>query len=147
MNIYVIYLYNKIKQIEIMTLTSEFLTANRNEIIEIESLPKGKLFDDAKNIESIFKKSQHSYSEVIEAFESNKDSAKTKTVSIRDIQITQPNIQTGKVISMLNDFKNLPIINAVQFNDAIVIFDGHHRLITSWALGMQKIKLNLVTKL
>ena len=28
-------MYNKIKQIEIMKLTKEFLTANRNEIIEI----------------------------------------------------------------------------------------------------------------
>jgi len=30
----VVYLYNKIKKIEIMTLTQDFLTANRNEIIE-----------------------------------------------------------------------------------------------------------------
>lgn len=30
-----VYLYNKIKQIEIMALTQDFLTANRNEIIEI----------------------------------------------------------------------------------------------------------------
>ena len=32
---------------------------------KIDELPTGKLFDDAKNIEGIFKKSQHSWNDVI----------------------------------------------------------------------------------
>jgi hypothetical protein len=32
----------------------------------------------------------------------------------------------------------------VQFPDGLVIYDGHHRLLTAWALGETKIKANLV---
>ena len=113
-------------------------------IEKIQALPQGKMFNDAKNIEGIFKKSKHTWSEVIETFEKNQDQAKEVQIPIKDIQITQPNIQMGKVEKMLiaND---LPLINVVKFKDGYAIYDGHHRLMTAWALGDKKIKVNLVT--
>jgi hypothetical protein len=110
---------------------------------KIDELPKGKLFDDAKNIESIFNKSQHSWSEVIELFEKNK--SKEQYVNIEDIHITQPNIQSNKVKQIITNSKEIPAINVVEFPDGEkVIYDGHHRLVANWALGNEKIKTNLV---
>ena len=111
---------------------------------KIQALPQGKMFDDAKNIESIFKKSKHTWSEVIEAFEKHQDEAKEVQIAIKDIQITQPNIQMSKVEKMLTA-KDLPMINVVKFKDGYAIYDGHHRLMTAWALDDKKIKVNLVT--
>jgi hypothetical protein len=109
----------------------------------IDELPKGKLFDDAKNIESIFNRSKHSWSEVIELFEKNK--SKEQYVNIEDIHITQPNIQSNKVKQIITNSKEIPAINVVEFPDGEkVIYDGHHRLIANWALGNEKIKTNLV---
>jgi hypothetical protein len=113
-------------------------------IEKVGTLPKGKIFDDAKNIESVFKKSAHAWHETIAVFEANQDGAKVASVSIANVHVTQPNIQANKVGKMIADFGNLPIINAVQFNDAIVIYDGHHRLMTAWALGMTEVEVNLV---
>jgi len=111
----------------------------------IKDLPKGKIFDDAKSIEGVFKKSNKSWSEVIEFFEKNKDKAKIEEVSLKDIHITQPNIQSNKVENMIKDIDKTPIINAVQFKDGeISIFDGHHRLISLWSIGREKIKVNIV---
>ncbi len=112
---------------------------------KIDSLPKGSTFEDAKNISGVFDKSKHSWSEVIETFEKNKYDSKYKIVNINDIKITQPNIQSGKAKSMIDNANELPAINAVQFPDGISIYDGHHRLITAWALGKKQIKVNLVT--
>jgi hypothetical protein len=112
---------------------------------KIDILPQGKLFDDAKNIESIFNKSHHSWSETIESFEKNKDKGKEQNVDIKDIYITQPNIQSNKVKNMIANIDKLPIINVVEFPDSEkVIYDGHHRLIANWALGNTKIKVNLI---
>jgi hypothetical protein len=112
---------------------------------KIDELPKGKLFDDAKNIEGIFNKSQHSWSEVIELFEKNRDKGQEQYVNIEDIHITQPNIQSNKVKQIITNSKELPIINVVQLPDGEkVIYDGHHRLVANWALGNKKIKTNLV---
>ena len=111
---------------------------------KIDDLPKGSTFEDAKKIDGIFNKSKHGWSEVIEAFESKQKDAKVKLVNIKDIQITQPNIQSNKIKKMITEYNKLPIINAVQFSDGISIYDGHHRLITAWALGETKIKVNLV---
>lgn len=111
----------------------------------IKDLPKGKIFDDAKSLEGVFKKSNKSWSEVIEFFEKNKDNAKVEEVSLKDIHITQPNIQSNKVEKMINDIDKTPTIDAVQFKDGeISIFDGHHRLASLWSLGKEKIKVNLV---
>lgn len=60
--------------------------------VRIDGLPKGSMFEDSKKINNIFTKSKYSWSEVIENFERNQTNAKTKTISIRDIKITQPNI-------------------------------------------------------
>jgi hypothetical protein len=110
---------------------------------KIDELPKGKLFDDAKNIESIFNRSKHSWSEVIELFEKNK--SKEEYVNIEDIHITQPNIQSNKVKHIITNSKEIPAINVVEFPDGEkVIYDGHHRLVANWALGNEKIKTNLV---
>jgi hypothetical protein len=45
---------------------------------------------------------------------------------------------------MIEKFDKLPMINVVEFSDGLVIYDGHHRLLTAWALGETKIKFNLV---
>jgi hypothetical protein len=112
---------------------------------KIDALPKGKIFDDAKNIEGVFKKSQHTWHEVIEAFEKNADSGKTQIVNLKDIHITQPNIQSDKVKNMLGSITKIPAINVVQFKSGeMAIFDGHHRLIANWSLGENRIKVNLV---
>ena len=112
---------------------------------KIDGLPIGKIFDDAKNIDGIFKKSQHSWSEVIENFEKHKDEGKPELVNIKDIHITQPNIQANKVKAMINNIGKTPPIDVVQFkNGEQAIFDGHHRLVSHWALGENKIKVNLV---
>ena len=111
---------------------------------KLQALPQGKMFDDAKNIESVFKKSKHTWSEVIETFETNQIGAVETQINIKDIQITQPNIQLRKVEKMLTT-KDLPLINAVKFKDGYAIYDGHHRLMAAWALDDKKIKVNLVT--
>jgi hypothetical protein len=111
---------------------------------KIDSLPKGSTFEDAKRIDNIFDKSKHTWSEVIETFEENEKEAKIKLVNIKDIKITQPNIQSNKIKKMIQDFNKLEPINVVQFPDGLAIYDGHHRLTTAWALGETKIKVNLV---
>ena len=110
----------------------------------IDSLPKGAIFDDAKRIGGIFDISKHSWSDVVNAFEKNQKNAKVKSINIKDIQITQPNIQSNKVKAMIDGFDKLPTINVVQFSDGLAIYDGHHRLLTAWSLGETKIKVNLV---
>jgi hypothetical protein len=112
---------------------------------KINSLPKGAMFDDAKKIEKVFKRSEHTWHEVIETFEKNQKDAKVKTINVKDIQITQPNIQSHKIEKMLEEFDKLPLINVVEFPDGLAIYDGHHRLMTAWAIGEKKIKVNLVT--
>ncbi len=112
---------------------------------KIDQLPQGRLFDDAKNIESIFKKSQHNWSNVIELFEKNKDKSTLQYVNIKDIYITQPNIQANKVKNMLDKLGKAGNINVVEFkNGEKVIYDGHHRLVANWALENSKIKANVV---
>lgn len=112
---------------------------------KIDQLPQGKLFDDAKNIESIFKKSQHNWSNVLELFEKNKDKSTLQYVNIKDIYITQPNIQANKVKNMLDKLGKAGNINVIEFkNGEKVIYDGHHRLVANWALGNSKIKANIV---
>ena len=110
----------------------------------IDSLPKGATFDDAKRIDGVFDRSKHTWSEVIEAFEKRQREAKVKSVNVKDVKITQPNIQSNKIKGMLDKVDKLPLINMVQFPDGLVIYDGHHRLLTAWALGETKIKANLV---
>ena len=112
---------------------------------KIDKLPKGKIFDDAKNIENIFKKSKHTWNEVINAYEQNKDTGELTFVDLNDVQITQPNIQANKAKQMVKDINNLPTINVVEFNDGEkVIYDGHHRLIANWAVNSNEIEVNLV---
>lgn len=127
-------------------LFEQFINESKVELAnqKIDDLPKGATFEDAKKIDGVFDKSKHTWSEVIETFESNQKDAKVKSVNVKDIQITQPNIQANKVKRMIAEPGKLPIINAVQFSDGISIYDGHHRLMTAWALGETKIKVNLV---
>jgi hypothetical protein len=114
-------------------------------IEKIDGLPVGKIFDDAKKIDSIFKMSKHAWNEVIVAYEQNEDKHHVVTIDLSDIHITQPNIQSTKVNKMLDNIDKLPPINVVQFsNGEKAIYDGHHRLIAHWALGENKIKVNLV---
>jgi len=113
-------------------------------VAKIDSLPIGTIFDDAKKIDGIFNMTKHSWSDVINAYEQNKKDGKMKSVNVKDIQITQRNIQSNKVKEMINRDGKLKTINVVQFPDGLVIYDGHHRLTTTWALGETKIKVNLV---
>jgi hypothetical protein len=127
----------------------EFLTESQSikdiAYLKVEDLPKGKIFDDAKIIEGVFKKSKHTWNEVIVAYEKHEDQHHIVTIDLKDIHITQPNIQANKVIKMLGEINKLPRINVVQFpNGEKAIYDGHHRLIAHWALGKKKIKVNLV---
>jgi hypothetical protein len=111
----------------------------------VDELPKGTIFEDAKSITSVFKKSQRPWSDVVYGFEQNKKNAREELVSIKDIQITQPNIQSNKVKKMIDSRTKTPVINAVKYkNGDIVIFDGHHRLVAKWAKGKKAIKLNIV---
>jgi|LauGreSBDMM110SN_4_FD.fasta_scaffold197770_2 hypothetical protein len=111
---------------------------------KIDSLPKGAIFDDSKRIDGIFDITKHSWSDVANAFEKNEKDAKIKSVNVKDIQITQRNIQSNKVKKMISQDGKLKTINVVQFPDGLAIYDGHHRLTTAWALGETKIKVNLV---
>jgi hypothetical protein len=111
----------------------------------IDKLPAGKLFNDAKSIKDIFTLSNHSWSEVIENFEKNKENGTNENVDISNIHITQPNIQSNKVKHIIENINKMPIINVVQFNDGeMAIYDGHHRLVANWAIGNTQIKVNLV---
>lgn len=129
-----------------LRLFEQFLSESKLDraIEKIQALPAGKMFSDAKNIEGVFKKSKHTWHEVIESFETNQDTAKEARIAIKDIQITQPNIQIHKVEKMLS-VNDLPPINVVKFRDGYAIYDGHHRLMTAWARGDKQIKVNLVT--
>ena len=111
----------------------------------IDGLPVGKLFDDAKRIDGIFKMSTHTWNEVIVAYERYEDEHHIVNINVSDIHITQPNIQSNKVIEMIPNINQSPRINVVQFTDGeMAIYDGHHRLTAHWALGNQQIKVNLV---
>lgn len=127
----------------------DFLNENSQNInlaySKIDELPKGKLFNDAKNIEKIFKKSTHDWNEVIVTYEKHEDEHHIVIINLSDIHITQPNVQSGKVVKMIDDINKVPRINVVQFeNGEKAIYDGHHRLVAHWALGESKIKVNLV---
>ena len=118
---------------------------NETNYDRIDKLPPGKLFDDAKNIKDIFKMSHYTWSEVIEEFEKNQETAQPVNINISDIRITQPNIQSNKVKQIIANINSITPINAVQFSDGeIAIYDGHHRLVANWALGKQTINVNLV---
>ena len=107
----------------------------------LDDLPKGTIFDDAKRIETIFKKSNHSWSEVRGTLDKNKDAGKITEIDLDKIEITQPNIQSNKVKKMLSNTKELPLIDVVQFADGTyAIPDGHHRLTTGYLLGEKKNK-------
>ena len=112
---------------------------------KIDKLSNGKLFDDAKNIEGVFKKSKYDWNEVIVTYERHEDEHHIKFVNVSDIHITQPNIQANKVKEIISNINKLPRINVVQFEDGeMAIYDGHHRLIANWAVGNTQIKVNLV---
>lgn len=136
----------------IVAVFSEVVTedSNKDKIIakaleRIDNLPKGKIFEDAKLIDGIFNKSTKSWHEVIESYESILDEPKETFINLRDIRITQPNIQANKAKAMVENIENVTeIINVVLFkNKEYAIYDGHHRLTAHWAMGDKKIKVNL----
>lgn len=132
------------KPIKVKTGVKESISVN-TAYDKIDRLPQGKIFNDAKRIDGIFNKSKHSYSEVIEAFEKNKAKNNIEFVSVKDVHITQPNIQSNKVKQTITSFDDTATINVVQFPDGeMAIYDGHHRLTAAWAIGKDKIKVNLV---
>lgn len=127
----------------------DFLNESKQSLVsaiaKVESLPNGKLFDDSKRIDDIFKISKKAWNEVVVAYEQHEEKHHIVYVDISEIHITQPNVQSNKVMKMFDDIEKLPRINVVQFsNGEKAIYDGHHRLIAHWALGEKKIKVNLV---
>ena len=128
-------------------LFEQFLNESQKQeaaLQRVEALPKGSLFDDAKRIDSIFKISNRSWSEVVQAWEENEDQAKPLTVNPKDIQITQRNIQSSKVGEMILRDGKVKTINVIEFPEGPVIYDGHHRLTRAWALGETKLKVNYI---
>lgn len=129
-----------------MKTFKEFISENVQD--KLDSLPKGKIFDDAVDISGIFKKSNKSHNEVLVDYELGEDkgNAVTTEVKISDIQITQPNVTKKKVLRFLNDVNKLPPIPVVKYGRHIVIFDGHHRLVANWLAGRKTIKVSMVEK-
>ena len=126
-------------------LFEQFLNESQKQeaaLQKVEELPKGSIFDDAKRIDSIFQISNRPWSEVVQAWEENSDKAKPKTVNLKDIHITQRNIQSSKVGEMILRKDDVKTINVVQFPEGPVIYDGHHRLTKAWALGETRLKVN-----
>jgi hypothetical protein len=128
-------------------LFEEFLNESQKQdaaMQKVEALPKGSIFDDAKRIDSIFKTNNRTWSEVVQAWEENEKDSKTKTINPKDVQITQRNIQSSKVEEMIYRKGPLKTINVIEFPEGMVIYDGHHRLTTAWALGETKLKVNYI---
>jgi hypothetical protein len=113
----------------------------------LDALPEGKTAffkGDVKEITSIFQQSKRNNNSVQVDFENNEQGAIEKIIYLSDINITQPNVIKSKVEKMLTIFSKLPSINAVKYKDETVIYDGHHRLLTAYLLGIKTIKINLV---
>jgi hypothetical protein len=127
-----------------MNCNSDFIGYLTHQLLKIDDLKNGAIFEDAKKIDSIFKISNHTWSEVIEVFEKNEKNATAQMVNIQDIQITQRNIQSEKVKRFIIQDKEFEPINVVEFEDGLAIYDGHHRLTALWALGKTEINVNLV---
>ena len=128
-------------------LFEQFLNESQKQeaaIQRVEALPKGSIFDDAKRIDGIFKMNNRPWHEIVATWEQYKDAAKTQTLNPKDIQITQPNIQSNKVREMILRDGKVKTINVIQFPEGPVIYDGHHRLTKAWALGETKLKVNYI---
>lgn len=116
-------------------------------IENLNKLPEGKTTffkGDSKEILSLFKLSKRTHNSVLVDFENNQQNVFEKTIPIKNIKITQPNIIKSRIETMIPKYKSLPTINAVKYNNEIVIYDGHHRLTTAYLLGVKNIKVNLV---
>ncbi len=111
---------------------------------KVEALPKGSIFDDAKRIDGIFKLNNRPWSEIVQTWEENEKQAKPKTINPKDIQITQRNIQLGKVDEMIHRKGSLKTIHVIEYPEGMVIYDGHHRLTTAWALGIHKLRVDYI---
>ena len=113
-------------------------------IEKLYSLPRGKIFSNAKDISNIFKKSNIPYSKVLFNYEQGEQNANIKFVDIDKIEVTQPNITSSKVEKYIKDFNQNSAIPGVMYGKNIVIPDGHHRLTAAYLLGYDKIKVSLV---
>jgi hypothetical protein len=128
-------------------LFEEFLNKSQKEdaaVQKIEALPKGSIFDDAKRIDGIFKLNNRPWSEIVQTWEENEKQAKPKTINPKDVQITQRNIQSSKVHEMIHRKGPLKTIHVIEYPEGMVIYDGHHRLLTAWALGITKLKIDYI---
>lgn len=130
-----------IRLTDLLAESDNMLTATQR----IESLPRGTIFSDAKNITSIFATSRYAWNQVAAAVDTNAADGRMRSVSIQDIHITQPNIQSSKVEQILRRLPELPAIRVAQFADgSLAIADGHHRLVANWALGNQRVQVMIV---
>jgi hypothetical protein len=128
-------------------LFEEFLNKSQKEdaaVQKVEALPKGSIFDDAKRIDGIFKLNNRPWSEIVQTWEENEKQAKPKTINPKDVQITQRNIQSGKVHEMIHRKGPLKTIHVIEYPEGMVIYDGHHRLTTAWALGIHKLRVDYI---
>jgi len=128
-------------------LFEQFLNESQKEdaaMQKVEALPEGSIFDDAKRIDGIFKLNNRPWSEIVQTWEENEKQAKPKTINPKDIQITQRNIQLSKVHEMIYRKGPLKTIHVIEYPEGMVIYDGHHRLTTAWALGITKLKVDYI---
>ena len=111
----------------------------------VDSLPSGRIFDDAKRVDQVFSIGTRSWSETAQAFELGRDQAEPVELDLDSLRITQPNIRSSRVKWLISQVESLDPIPVVEFSDGErVVFDGHHRLIANWALGRRTIAAYLV---
>ena len=113
--------------------------------VRVDSLPSGRIFDDAKRVDQVFSISKRSWSETAQAFELGRDQAEPVELDLDSLRITQPNIRSSRVKWLISQVESLEPIPIVEFSDGErVVFDGHHRLVANWALGRRTIAAYLV---
>lgn len=113
---------------------------------QLADLPRGAIFDDAKNLTGVFPRSSRTYHDIVFDFEQGKDGGQSAVVDVAldDISITQPNITQTKVERFMKDIGSLPPIKAVVYDDELVVFDGHHRLAAAYFAGADTIPIDTV---
>jgi hypothetical protein len=95
---------------------------------KLEALPKGKLFNDAKSIKGVFDSSSYTWSQAIEAFETNSTKAKIISIPIDSIKITQPNIQLNKVLDIILKLINMLSV-ILNFSNLLVFLNLYYYIL------------------
>lgn len=115
--------------------------------VQLDDLPPGAIFDDAKDLTGIFPQSKRVHHEVVFDFEQGKNDGRSAVIDVAldDITITQPNITQTKVERFMKDIEALPPIKAVVYDDEVVVFDGHHRLAAAYFADADTTPVDIVS--